>query len=121
MPEPLTRVEPHWAAACSTTNCRRMKTGIEHRGPLSDATLDVLESVRPLSDMTLMKLLRDVGLADRATVHGFRTSFRTRASERTGVPHAVYEESGPAAGRRGRRGLLRRGRPSSPRVRPALR
>ena len=29
-----------------------------------------------LSDMTLTKLLRDNGLADRATVHGFRTSFQ---------------------------------------------
>ena len=87
----------------------RMKTGIAHRVPLTDATLDVLESVRPLrsraelvfpspsrpaktlSDMTLTKILRDTGLADRATVHGFRTAFRTWASERTSVPHAVCE------------------------------
>ena len=87
----------------------RMKTGIEHRVPLTDAALDVLESVRPLrgpanllfpspsrpaktlSDMTLTKVLRDTGLADRATVHGFRSAFRTWASERTSVPHAVCE------------------------------
>ncbi len=87
----------------------RMKTGIEHRVPLSDAALDVLASVRPLrsradlvfpspsrsgkplSDMTLTKVLRDTGLADRATVHGFRSAFRTWASERTSVPHAVAE------------------------------
>ena len=87
----------------------RMKTGAEHRVPLSDAALDLLESVRPLrdrselvfpspsrpgkplSDMTLMKVLRDTGLADRATVHGFRSAFRTWASERTSVPHAVCE------------------------------
>ena len=87
----------------------RMKTGIEHRVPLSDAALDVLEAVQPLhgvadlvfpspsrpgrtlSDMTLTKILRDTGLADRATVHGFRSSFRTWASERTSVPHAVCE------------------------------
>ncbi len=87
----------------------RTKTGIEHRVPLSDPAVDVLESVRPLrgradlvfpspsrpskplSDMTLTKLLRDIGLADRATVHGFRTSFRTWTSERTSVPHAVAE------------------------------
>ena len=86
-----------------------MKAGVEHRVPLSDAALEVLESVRPLrdrfdlvfsspvrpgkplSDMTLTKLLRDVGLADRATVHGFRSAFRTWASERTSVPHAVCE------------------------------
>ena len=87
----------------------RMKTGAEHRVPLSDAALEVLESVRPLrdrsdllfpspvrpgrplSDMSLTKVLRDTGLADRATVHGMRAAFRTWASERTSVPHAVAE------------------------------
>ena len=43
------------------------------------------------SDMTLTKVLRDTGLADRATVHGFRSAFRTWASERTSAPHAVCE------------------------------
>ena len=87
----------------------RMKGHAEHRVPLSDAVVTVLELVRPLrdrsefvfpspsrpgkplSDMTLTKVLRNTGLADRATVHGFRTSFRTWASERTNVPHAVCE------------------------------
>ena len=87
----------------------RMKTGIAHRVPLTAAALEVLETVRPLrspagllfpspsrpartlSDMTLTKILRDTGLADRATVHGFRSAFRTWASERTSVPHAVCE------------------------------
>ena len=87
----------------------RMKAAVEHRVPLADAALDVLESVRPLrspadllfpspsrpartlSDMTLTKILRDTGLAGRATVHGFRSAFRTWASERTSVPHAVCE------------------------------
>ena len=87
----------------------RMKTGAEHRVPLADSVLAVLESVRPLrdrhdllfpspsrpgrplSDMTLTKVLRDTGLADRATVHGFRTAFRTWASEKTNADHAVME------------------------------
>ena len=87
----------------------RMKTGSEHRVPLADAALDVLETVRPLrdrsdllfpspvrpgrplSDMSLTKVLRDTGLADRATVHGMRSAFRTWAAERTSVPHAVAE------------------------------
>ena len=87
----------------------RMKTNAEHRVPLSDAALAALELIRPLrdqsdlvfpspsrpgkplSDMTLTKVLRDCGLADRATVHGFRTAFRTWASERTSTPHAVAE------------------------------
>ena len=72
----------------------RMKAGAEHRVPLSDAALAVLEQARqlrdragllfpspsragrPLSDMTLTKVLRSTGLAERATIHGFRSSFR---------------------------------------------
>ncbi len=87
----------------------RMKSGVEHRVPLSDVSMDVLQQAlnldddsglvfpstlkpgRPLSDMTLTKILRSVGLADRATVHGFRTSFKTWAMERTDTPWAVGE------------------------------
>ena len=87
----------------------RMKGDEEHRVPLSDAAMDVLKTVeplrrpsglvfpspsrpgRPLSDMTLTKVLRGCGLADRTTVHGLRATFRTWTSERTSVPHAVAE------------------------------
>ena len=76
-----------------------MKAGREHRVPLSDAALDVLERARelddgsglvfpsasrpgkPLSENGLTKVLRDNGLADRATVHGFRSSFRDYAAD----------------------------------------
>lgn len=89
----------------------RMKAGVDHRVPLSDVALAVLDgarslrdesdlifpsparSRRPMSDMTLTKVLRVTGLADRATVHGFRSSFRTWASEETDAPHAVMELS----------------------------
>ena len=85
-----------------------MKTGVEHRVPLSGAALAVLESVqplrdrfdllfpspsrpgKPLSDMTLTKVLRNTGLADRATVHGFRSSFRDWCAD-TGKPREVAE------------------------------
>ena len=88
----------------------RMKAGKEHRQPLSDAALLVLEQAqtlkdgsglvfpsalkpgRCLSDMTLTKLLRSTGLAERGTVHGFRSSFRTWASECTDADHAVMEK-----------------------------
>ena len=88
-----------------------MKGGAEHRVPLSEAATAALEAVRPLrdgadlvfpspvrpgrplSDMALTKVLRDTGLADRTTVHGFRTAFRTWASERTNADHAVMELS----------------------------
>ena len=86
----------------------RMKGGGAHRVPLSDAALAVLEQARalddgsglifpsslragrPLSDMSLTKLLRDRGLADRATVHGFRSAFRDWCAE-TGRPREVAE------------------------------
>ena len=87
----------------------KMKAATEHRVPLSDAALDLLDEAegnhdgsdlvipsplrpgRPLSDMTLTKILRDAGLAERATVHGFRASFRTWALEQTDTPWTVAE------------------------------
>ena len=87
----------------------RMKSGREHRVPLADAALDVLRQARvlvddsglvfpspthqgkALSDMTLTKVLRSTGLADRATVHGFRSSFRDWTLEQTDTPWAVAE------------------------------
>ena len=92
-----------------TIPASRMKQGREHRQPLSDQAIAVLESIqvlrdgsglvfpsparrgKPLSDMSLTKVLRDNNLADRATVHGFRSSFRTWASEHTNAEHAVME------------------------------
>ena len=89
----------------------RMKGGVEHRVPLSDAALEVLCEAKPLkdehgiifssprkrgsslSDMALTKVLRDCGLAERATVHGFRSAFRDWASERTDAPHAAMERA----------------------------
>ena len=86
----------------------RMKSGADHRVPLADAALAVLEQARmledgsgllfpspmkrgrSLSDMTLTKVLRETGLADRATVHGFRSSFRDWCGE-TGKPREIAE------------------------------
>ena len=48
---------------------------------------------KPLSDMALTKVLRDNGLAERTTVHGFRSAFRTWVSEETDAEHAVAELS----------------------------
>ena len=44
-----------------------------------------------MSDMTLTKVLRSVGLAERATVHGFRSSFKNWTLEQTDTPWAVSE------------------------------
>ena len=83
----------------------RMKAREEHRIPLSQRCLEILSEVRamfprsqlvfpskggaPLSDMTLTKVLRDLGL--EATPHGFRSSFKVWSSERAKVPHEVSE------------------------------
>ena len=84
----------------------RMKSGVEHRVPLSTQAVAVLTDAATLkdgsglvfpgvkgelSDMTLTKLLRDNGLAPRTTVHGFRTSFKTWCMETTDTPWAVGE------------------------------
>ena len=87
-----------------------MKAGGEHRIPLSPAALAVLEQARALDDgsgllfpsprkqgrelstmtLTLTKVLRDTGLAERCTVHGFRSSFRDWCAE-SGKPREVAE------------------------------
>ena len=86
----------------------RMKGGCEHRVPLSRAAIDTLEAVRSLHSpagwcfpsptravkeiqvSTLAQVLKRL-YGDRCTVHGFRSSFRDWASERTSVEHAVAE------------------------------
>ena len=94
-----------------TIPAERMKGGAEHRVPLSDAALAVLHEAAPLrgdddlifpsprkrgsplSDMALTECLRRVGLADSATTHGFRSTFRDWAAESTNAPHAVMERA----------------------------
>ena len=44
---------------------------------------------KPLSDATLRKLIRELGFD--VDIHGFRTSFRTWAQERTNYPREVAE------------------------------
>ena len=87
----------------------RMKAGKEHRVPLSQSALDVLERAKPmrnasdlifpsvqrprspLSDTILNTWLRKTGLHDKTVVHGFRSTFRTWASEQTDMPREVLE------------------------------
>lgn len=85
---------------------QRMKARAEHIVPLSDRVSAILETARGtfpdsdlcfpnakgvrFSDMVFTKALRDMGLGDRATAHGFRTSFKTWAAE-TGVRDEVSE------------------------------
>lgn len=83
----------------------RMKARREHCVPLSPRAVQILGMARPLqnasglvfpsprgrvlSDMTLSKLLRDKGIP--AVPHGFRSSFRDWAAEKTDHPREVVE------------------------------
>jgi integrase len=102
------------AAKVWTVPAERMKAGREHRVPLSDAALDVLEKVRPLavvkdgaldptapafpgprralplSNMVFLMLLRRMK-RDDLTAHGFRSTFSDWAAERTAYPREVAE------------------------------
>lgn len=80
-----------------TIPAERMKAGREHRVPLSTRAIEIIEEARALhpasailfpgvegqvlSDMTLTKRLRDMGLGKTVTAHGFRSSFKTWAAE----------------------------------------
>jgi integrase len=109
----------HWsginlAAKVWAIPADRMKAEREHRVPLSDAALDILQKVKPLalttdgmpnraapvfpgprralpmSDMTMLMLLRRMK-RDDLTTHGFRSTFRDWAAERTSYPREVVE------------------------------
>jgi integrase len=84
----------------------RMKAAKEHRVPLSDAALGILGELRkvrhcdfvfpggsasrPISNMAMTMTLRRMGHGD-LTVHGFRSTFRDWAADRTGFPAEVAE------------------------------
>jgi integrase len=86
----------------------RMKAGVEHRIPLCEQALAVLRRAaatkvndvvfygqkrgRALSNMALLMMLRRMGRSD-ITVHGFRSTFRDWAAERTTVVREVAEAS----------------------------
>jgi integrase len=89
-----------------TVPANRMKSGREHRVPLSQAAVDILTKMRalsvsdyvfpggranaPLSDVSLSKPLTKLG-AGEFTVHGFRSSFRDWCGEATEFQREVAE------------------------------
>jgi len=102
-----------------TVPAGRMKAGREHRVPLSDAALDVLERMatiklspaslifpgrkfgRPLSGKTVNRLLDGIA----GTPHGMRSAFRDWAGNETDFPrelaeHALAHRAGLADGRK---------------------
>ena len=84
----------------------RIKAGKEHRVPLSTPALAIVRAMaearqgefvfpggrrgRPLTNMAMAGVLERMGL-DEITVHGFRSSFRDWAAERTNYPREVAE------------------------------
>jgi integrase len=88
----------------------RMKALREHRVPLSPPALALLQVMqtagltndinayvfpgpragKPLSNMAFLMLLRRMGIVD-LTVHGFRATFKTWASERTSIQNEIVE------------------------------
>lgn len=86
----------------------RMKAGRSHRVPLSSAAIATLEAMReirerdhpcvfpggkrgkPLSNMAMLKVLERMKRND-LTAHGFRSTFRDWAAERTNYPREVAE------------------------------
>jgi integrase len=88
-----------------TVPAERMKTGREHRVPLSDAAVSILRRMQEvrqndhifpgerresLSNMAFLMLLRRMEHAD-LTAHGFRSTFRTWAAECTRYPREIAE------------------------------
>ena len=93
-------------AATWTVPGERMKAGREHRVPLSDRALAVLDEARalrskrgdlvfpsrggrPLTERGFVQALSRLGID--ATAHGFRASFRVWAQECTNIPREVCE------------------------------
>lgn len=86
----------------------RMKAGVQHQVPLSDRACDLLGSLiapgtkptgfvfagqKPntaLSNMAMLECLRDL-LGLGTTVHGFRSTFRDWAGDRTHFPRDIAE------------------------------
>jgi integrase len=91
-----------------TVPAERMKAGVQHVVPLSDAALAVIEALRPenpgggdrvfaiagaaRSNMAMAMLLRRMGRTD-VTVHGFRSTFRDWAGDGTNFPRELIEQA----------------------------
>lgn len=84
----------------------RMKAGKLHRVPLSGKAISILRDLeklnqnefvfpgfkagKGLSNMSMLKLLKRMSITD-VTIHGFRSTFRDWAAERTDFPSDVVE------------------------------
>ncbi|MCK5748670.1 tyrosine-type recombinase/integrase [Oricola sp.] len=99
--------EIDFAAKIWTVPGDRMKGGRDHRVPLSDRAVEILKSSpregeggfvfpgarkgRPLSNMAMLEMLRGMEGTEGLTVHGFRSTFKDWATERTNFPRDIVE------------------------------
>lgn len=90
-----------------TIPAERMKASRPHRVPLSDRVLEILEMTpreannpyvfpgakrgKPLSNMAMLELLQGMEGTEGLTVHGFRSTFRDWAAERSSFPREIAE------------------------------
>lgn len=91
-----------------TIPAEKMKANKEHRVPLSKRSLEIVDraieisgnndllfpnprSGRPLSENSLLQLVKNMGKKGQFTVHGFRSSFRDWCAEKTNFPAEVAE------------------------------
>lgn len=101
----MTWPEVDFEARLWTVPAVRMKGGKEHRIPLTDEMLAILEPLKamasvyvfegqkrhkPLSNRSMLMLLRRMG-RDGFTVHGFRSSFRDWAADAANAPRELAE------------------------------
>ena len=89
----------------------RMKAGVEHKVPLPTQLMAIIKNSKNLGDASdsylftnlkkhsslssaaMTYLLKQLNLADVATVHGFRSSFRMWSAEQTNYPREVCEQA----------------------------
>lgn len=88
-----------------TVPAKRMKSDREHRVPLSDQTIELLENLhresgwlfpsvqagKHLSNMAMLNLLKKQLNRSDITVHGFRSTFRDWVAEETNYPDRLAE------------------------------
>jgi integrase len=80
-----------------TIPANRMKAKKEHRIPLSDQAMEILETLPRDGARVFVGLGRDGmleclrGLREEGTVHGFRSTFRDWAAETTAYPNELLE------------------------------
>jgi integrase len=83
-----------------TIPAARMKAGKAHKVPLSDRAIEILKAspgregrVFPIGNSALLQRLTNMRTGAGLTVHGFRSSFRDWAAERTNYPNHVVEQA----------------------------